>query len=1480
MRKSIARKLAGLLAAIVLTSTFASDYNSIGARASEVTEITDETLEAEGVNEGSEEESAPENLEAEGPVVEEEETVVEAETPVEEETPAAEETVVADEGSTEEVSEETGEGSTEEVADAANEGTTEETADAANEGATEEAADAATEEPADDAVVEEPADAANTATTENTEEAPEKEERVKEFKASEEIGGILVSLYADPEVLPDDAVLDIKAVEANVEEQIKNKVEENIESTTNEDVEVETSSYDINIYSESHDGFVQPEDGTVEVRFSQIEKAADGNVDLAVYHVEDNLSNVSKVADAATDTAQEVTFNAEHFSIYTVSLSMTKTADPEEIEVPFIDRIVNSAVFDGPEVEAEETEYIINFYKGSQKGKYSKKIWFSLDSSSDIKYEGLTVKEMYGKAYVGQPFAPAFPSNATMQEIEYFLDDEAEGSILELDEASADSKKNVLNVYYYSEGDIANVAFYIRLPQYPAPASSVIQEYGEYYPGKFQDYSYEKWSGTAYDLYELESHPSYNEIADNIDGIHNLWDPEFTGKIDKVITSIPTTDINSDFLNEDILKTITISDDKGCTRPAEWSDIKWYVYKNVAGDTSGDEDPEKQYHIDGYVHNADISVTYYANYPECDEPVIVHNVRTGHNYTIQKYADTFKNAYENYEFAGWAECSDPGENDKIRSEGESVFLLSSAEFYAQWKLKEFKTEYFDEDQTTLISSNETAKPEAVRQAYGDTTYTIDDPASKTDEDGYVRQFVGWIGEDGQLHQRSEIANTTVTGNQKFIAKYESVSRNKNYYVNYYFQKADGTYDDASFEPAKLTYKDGKYVSDYMDSEDKEISVPVGQTGAFVEVKPDKAVTRKIGTDNIDYTLVNNQVNEWSDTVYADETRVVVLKVYYKRADFDADLTVRAITTSLPYDGKKQNSTTATYDTDSTLAKTYDITVVANVDNDGITHVDEAKAGNKKVTKVTLNNKANGETFVLDATKLDENGYIIDSRFKKIKVIQGTFSITPVNVKLMSWSLKKEFDGTALTNDDRAKYAIGLNVAEGEAVPELKTNTGWIEGEGATFTFTGSQTLSEDSPSANSFEYTLKSNTKACDYNIDKQEGDLIVESRSEKYEIIIKLATEKEEDGLDTYVYYQGVDMKANMAVDVTVNTEVIKNAMKNAGLISSLKEGLGNVLDSALGSMTINASAEENAEIVNIDPVVKEVTDKLSVTVSGMYLTGGHGTKVGVYPIYLHTKDLNISMTLDGKTQNITDQFKLTVIKHETGVKVESPLDLEADNENADTLEADPTEIIGNLHVLKREVVLTSGSASKIYDGTPLTEPTVTASELGEKTGFVHGEGANFNVTGTITDPGSVANTFTYALYDGSVEGQPATDIGNYDITTVEGTLTVTKDTEVPDKDDKKKKKKDKDPDDDEKIPNDNVDDDPDEGGSTNQGSVLGEKRPAETPATEEPAVLGARRGGTEDNTNTARVLVLIFAAGAAVSLMAVGKRKKEENE
>ena len=216
-------------------------------------------------------------------------------------------------------------------------------------------------------------------------------------------------------------------------------------------------------------------------------------------------------------------------------------------------------------------------------------------------------------------------------------------------------------------------------------------------------------------------------------------------------------------------------------------------------------------------------------------------------------------------------------------------------------------------------------------------------------------------------------------------------------------------------------------------------------------------------------------------------------------------------------------------------------------------------------------------------------------------------------------------------------------------------------------------------------------------------------------------------------------------------------------------------------------------------------------------------------------------------------------------------------------------TVIDGTLTVDKRNVVLTSASASKQYDGTALTEGTVTTSE----DGFAEGEGVAITVTGTQTEEGTSDNTFTYALNDGTLPE-------NYNITTVFGTLTITAaptdDTVTQDDDDDDDDDvvdADDDDDDDDDTTTTSNDNGPSDDGTTTitdaptplaatpQGAVLGANRD-NTQTTDGAAVLGARRGGTSDSTNVYRIYILIVAAGIAVSLTILGviARRKEEEE
>ena len=85
----------------------------------------------------------------------------------------------------------------------------------------------------------------------------------------------------------------------------------------------------------------------------------------------------------------------------------------------------------------------------------------------------------------------------------------------------------------------------------------------------------------------------------------------------------------------------------------------------------------------------------------------------------------------------------------------------------------------------------------------------------------------------------------------------------------------------------------------------------------------------------------------------------------------------------------------------------------------------------------------------------------------------TYKITKRSVTLTSATVSKVYDGSALTNTDIAV-----------------SGDGFVEGEGASYGVTGSQT--EVGNSANSFEYKLNEKTLASNYNITKVVGTLTI----------------------------------------------------------------------------------------------------------------------------------------------------------------------------------------------------------------------------------------------------------------------------------------------------------------------------------------------------------------------------------------------------
>lgn len=203
---------------------------------------------------------------------------------------------------------------------------------------------------------------------------------------------------------------------------------------------------------------------------------------------------------------------------------------------------------------------------------------------------------------------------------------------------------------------------------------------------------------------------------------------------------------------------------------------------------------------------------------------------------------------------------------------------------------------------------------------------------------------------------------------------------------------------------------------------------------------------------------------------------------------------------------------------------------------------------------------------------------------------------------------------------------------------------------------------------------------------------------------------------------------------------------------------------DSAVGDYIYNVTCKvtdknngsatyKNGESDGIGTMTLSITEKKGLTVSGVdynvkYDGASHGEAATA-----NVAGATIEYSIDGGKTWTTD-FPTIKNVGEIHVIVKALMANYSDAMAEYTLE-----------VTKRPVTLTSETASKTYDGEPLTRPDVTIGGMG----FVTGEVTDIKATGSVTNvsEGSVTNTIVYTTTDKFVPG-------NYNITKDEGKLSI----------------------------------------------------------------------------------------------------------
>ena len=384
-------------------------------------------------------------------------------------------------------------------------------------------------------------------------------------------------------------------------------------------------------------------------------------------------------------------------------------------------------------------------------------------------------------------------------------------------------------------------------------------------------------------------------------------------------------------------------------------------------------------------------------------------------------------------------------------------------------------------------------------------------------------------------------------------------------------------------------------------------------------------------------------------------------------------------------------------------------------------------------KATGTNVGEYTTKIEGTAKVTKGGEDVTEKVV-VNVVSGKLTISRRNVTLTSASDEKVYDGHALTNN---KVTASVD--------------GFAKGEGATYKVTG--TITNVGEKANAFAYTLKDGTKAGNYNITKTEGTLKVTPVTDKVTVTIT--------GNTGSVKYDGNSHK------VTGYTSTFSNALYTANDFAFSGKAEASRTDAGQTDMglAVEQFTNTSANFTNVEFVVTDGWLKVnpkSITPDG--------------PNTPDEKKTGIQVTKPDDTMYNGEEQKNkpTVEDTKTGATLVENVDYTLSYTaavDAGTVEVTITGI-GNYtgtaktsyEITKRNVTLTSASASKTYDKTPLTKKEVTVS--GD--GFVKEEGATYNVTGSQTKKGTSKNTFTYEL-------KSNTKASNYTIKVVYGDLTVT---------------------------------------------------------------------------------------------------------
>ncbi len=526
-----------------------------------------------------------------------------------------------------------------------------------------------------------------------------------------------------------------------------------------------------------------------------------------------------------------------------------------------------------------------------------------------------------------------------------------------------------------------------------------------------------------------------------------------------------------------------------------------------------------------------------------------------------------------------------------------------------------------------------------------------------------------------------------------------------------------------------------------------------------------------------------------------------LTINKKNAKGNIELTTSNLTKT--YDGTSYNAPTAT----ATVPYGNTAVIEYSVDNE------------KWVTdpaKISVKDVADSKTVYVRASNLYFEGYVTGTE---------TLTINKREVTVTSANATKVYDGTALTKHDASvSPATGLVTGETlaysftgsrtEVGSEAHNNTftvDWAKSTAAegnytvtcvpgTLTVTAQSINPEDSDSYKNVTVDSPSDTtyngeehkwvptvKAADgktlleidkdYTVTYKRSYNVTEDFTNAGYITVVITGKNNYSGTVERTYeikkreititsangdfvYNGTSQKMEKA-DVTSGEFVEGQGVESYTYTKSVKN-VGDKADNEFTYVLNDKTSADNYEIT-------KVHGKLTVRKSEESIVVTLNDYTGVYDGQEHKATSNVAGKLpDGFTTKVVSNAAITNVG-ETTAKIDSFFIYDTDGKDVtDQFKDITTTDTATLKVTKRKVTVTSADATKVYDGTELTNHEASVTSL---TRLVEGETLAYSFTGSQTEVGGEVgnNTFT-------VDWKKSTALeGNYTVECVAGTLTVT---------------------------------------------------------------------------------------------------------